>query len=84
MITRLISIGNSKGIRIPKTLVQQYDLAETDIELHAEEDGILISPVKKARQNWEELFRKELKDTPANAKENIDVQNDFDKTEWTW
>jgi antitoxin MazE len=84
MTTKLITIGNSMGIRIPKTLIQQYELAGTDIELHAEEDGILISPVKKARHNWEELFQKEIKNPPAAEEDNIDVQNTFDVTDWTW
>ena len=84
MTTKLISIGNSMGIRIPKTLIQQYDLTETEIELHAKENGILISPIKKARHNWEELFKKEIKNPPAKKEDNIDVQNIFDETEWTW
>ena len=65
-------------------MIEQYALMETEIELHAEENGILISPVKKARQHWEEMFEKETKGKPQIEKEQIDIRNDFDETEWTW
>jgi antitoxin MazE len=84
MTTKLIPIGNSLGIRIPKTLIQQYDLTETEIELHPEENGILILPVKKSRQHWEEMFQKGVKKMLAEKEENIDVPNTFDENEWTW
>jgi antitoxin MazE len=84
MITKLIPIGNSLGIRIPKTLIQQYDLTGTEIELHAAENGILIAPVKKSRQNWEEMFKKGTKKMQIEKEDNIDVSNTFDETEWTW
>ena len=84
MTTKLIPIGNSLGIRIPKTLIQQYDLVETEIELHPEKNGILILPVRKSRQHWEEAFKKEAKKMPADKEDNIDLLNAFDETEWTW
>jgi antitoxin MazE len=52
METKLVKIGNSFGIRLPKSLIQQYDLSE-DIEIDPIESGILIKSKKKARAGWE-------------------------------
>jgi len=53
METKLIKIGNSFGIRIPKLLIQQYDLS-SNIEIDPLENGILIKSKKKAREGWKE------------------------------
>jgi antitoxin MazE len=55
--TKLIKIGNSQGIRLPKTLLEQSGiLGEVEIELQAE--GILIRPILRlqARKGWEQAF----------------------------
>jgi antitoxin MazE len=85
MTTKLISIGNSKGVRIPKSMIEEYQLNENNIELRAEENGILILPVKTSRIGWEEKFANAVKKAKRKReKDTIDIQNDFDKTEWTW
>lgn len=84
MITKLVTIGDSMVVKIPKALVEQYDLTKTDVQLVPEENGILISPVKKSRADWEEQFKKEIKHPPEKESDNIDAQNIFDETEWTW
>jgi antitoxin MazE len=45
MKTRLKKIGNSKGIILPKTLLEQYQF-EDEVEVVAQENGLLIMPVK--------------------------------------
>ena len=84
MITKLITIEDSMGVKIPKTLIDQYDLSEADVQLVAKENGILISPVKKSRANWEEQFKKAIKNGLEEEDDNVDVSNIFDETEWTW
>jgi len=73
------------GVRLPKALIEQFELAEGEIDLLVEERGILISSAKKPRHDWEKRFAE------AVQKEGIpetDIfegsQNEFDKTEWTW
>ena len=55
MKTRIIKIGNSRGIRIPKLLLDQIDLGE-DVELEARQDHLVIRPTRRPRQGWEEQF----------------------------
>ncbi len=57
MQAKLIDIGNSKGLRIPKNLINKYHL-QTKLNLEEKADGILIRadiPVHKL--SWEETYR---------------------------
>jgi antitoxin MazE len=59
MYIKLIQIGNSMGLRLPKSLIQQYNLDQGDIELKVEADGIRILPVKRKvapSKDWDRLF----------------------------
>ena len=57
MKTRIVRIGNSQGIPIPKSFLQRSKLTE-EVELEAFDNYIVIrSPAKKPREGWEEAFR---------------------------
>ncbi|HEX6030247.1 MAG TPA: AbrB/MazE/SpoVT family DNA-binding domain-containing protein [Tepidiformaceae bacterium] len=78
---RIVAIGNSRGVRIPKPLLEHAGLAG-DVELHAEHGRIVIAAVRRARTGWAEAAtalhaRGEdgLLETPAPA---------FDAEDWEW
>ena len=52
----IIRIGNSKGIRLPKTILKKYGFNDK-VNLVMEEDGLVLKPVKKVREGWEENFK---------------------------
>lgn len=52
----VIDIGNSKGIRLTKTLLEKYNIKDK-VELILEKGRIIIKPVSKPRQNWEKAFK---------------------------
>ena len=54
--TRIVRIGNSQGIRIPKLLLEQTDIG-TEVELEVHEDRIVIRSSKSSRYGWEEQFQ---------------------------
>ena len=56
MRTRVIKIGNSQGVRLPKVLLEQSQLGE-DVELEASENQIIIRSVKHPRHGWDEAFQ---------------------------
>jgi antitoxin MazE len=56
MKTRLIQIGNSRGIRIPKPVLEQLDLSE-EVELEIQQNQLVIRSAASVRQNWDEQFR---------------------------
>lgn len=56
MKAQLIKIGNSRGVRLPKALIDQLGLGK-DIELEVREDEIAIRPAqRKPREGWAESF----------------------------
>ena len=57
MDVSLISIGNSKGIRLSKTLIEKYNIQDT-IELILEKGYIILKPKSSARNGWEKSFKK--------------------------
>ena len=57
MKAQIVRIGNSRGIRLPKTLLQEAQL-EDEVELQAEPGRILISKSAKPRAGWAEAARR--------------------------
>jgi antitoxin MazE len=51
----IIPIGNSKGIRLSKTILKKYNLQDS-VEVVMENEYIILKPVKQTRKNWEESF----------------------------
>ncbi len=83
MKTELVRIGNSRGIRIPKPIIEQCRLGDT-VELRIQDDSLIISSQHKPRQGWEEALRRAA---PAQEDELLlgsTLDDDFDREEWTW
>jgi antitoxin MazE len=56
MRASIVRIGNSQGIRIPKVVLEQTRL-HGEVELEVKDKKIIISPVKKPRQDWDRQFK---------------------------
>lgn len=85
MKTKIIQIGNSQGIRIPKVLLEQSGI-NGEVKLEVLRGQIIIRPVRKARQGWAEACRvmAERGDDKLLDKETLAYQSSWDKTEWVW
>ena len=57
METSIIKIGNSKGLRLSKTILEKYNIKEK-VEIILEKDQIILRPIEKPRKNWEIEFKK--------------------------
>lgn len=53
----VINIGNSKGIRLSKTILEKYNIQDK-IEVMLEKDFIVLKPKAEPRKNWEKAFKK--------------------------
>jgi antitoxin MazE len=81
MKAQIIRIGNSQGVRIPKTLIEDGKLSgEVELELH--EDGILIRSLQKPRANWDEAFRAVV--DVDDDQSVVESPTDFEKKQWQW
>lgn len=56
MQSKIIQIGNSKGLRLSKTILEKYQISDM-VEIVLETDQIVIKPVKKSRAGWDEQFK---------------------------
>lgn len=53
----IVSIGNSKGIRLSKTLLEKYNFKDK-VELILEKGYIILKPKAEPRKGWEKAFKK--------------------------
>ena len=53
----VISIGNSKGIRLGKSILEKYNIKD-EVELVLEKGYIIIKPASTPRKGWEKAFKK--------------------------
>jgi len=82
MRRRIVPIGNSRGIRIPKAILEQCRI-EDEVELQTEGDRIIISPVKRiARQGWDQAFQ-EMRER-GEDRQLIDDRIDLAFKDWEW
>jgi antitoxin MazE len=83
MKVSITRIGNSKGIRIPKTLLKQLKVEDT-VELEAEKDRLIIRPVRESRKGWGKAFQK-MRERGDDAILDGEIQStEWDKREWQW
>lgn len=83
MKAELVSIGNSRGIRIPKPVIDQCGFGNT-VELRVEKNCLVIAPERRPRQGWEEAFRVAGPDARDELLLDTLLPNDFDRHEWKW
>jgi antitoxin MazE len=81
---RIIKIGNSQGIRIPKLLLEQVDLGE-EVELEVQEGQLVIRTARGPRHGWEEQFEAmaERGDDKLLDGEALNLSS-WDTDEWEW
>ncbi|MBD0403259.1 AbrB/MazE/SpoVT family DNA-binding domain-containing protein [Flammeovirga sp. EKP202] len=79
MEQKIIKIGNSKGIRLSKTILEKYNIGDK-VEISLNNDGILITPIKNPRSGWEEAFKALENDEGQNLMD--DVFDDENFEEW--
>lgn len=82
--TRVVQIGNSQGIRIPKVLLEQTGLGE-EVELEVQENQIVIRSALAPRGGWAKQFQL-MAERGEDGLLNPDpvALTSWDETEWAW
>jgi antitoxin MazE len=57
MEVSIIKIGNSRGLRLSKSILEKYNINEK-VEIILEKESIILKPIVKPRKNWEAAFKK--------------------------
>ena len=80
--SKVVKIGNSRGIRIPRTVLEQAGL-EDEVEMIVEGDKLIIQSSHKPRQGWDVQFAGMAERNDDRLLEE-DTPTHWDDQEWTW
>ena len=85
MKTKIIRVGNSQGVQIPKHLIEESGITE-EIEMILRDYEIVLRSAETTRKDWETSFEKmaEQGDDALLDQEEIEKSSDWDEAEWTW
>ena len=79
MKARLVRIGNSRGVRLAKPIIEEAGLTE-EVEIRVQAGAVVITAVSASRRGWAEAVAKygppPLLDAP--------IPTRFDREEWAW
>jgi antitoxin MazE len=81
MKARLVRIGNSRGVRLPKAVIEQAGLGD-EIELTVSDRRVVIVPVHQQRAGWAEAARRLAADSDGLL--DAVTPTRFDEDEWRW
>ena len=80
--TRIIQIGNSKGIRVPKVLLEQARLPD-EVELQAEHGRLIVRAAQGPRAGWAEAAQA-MHARGDDQLLDATTSSQFDEKEWRW
>ncbi len=84
MKSRIVRIGNSQGLRIPKPLIEQTGLGE-EVEIQVDGNRLIIAPAPRPRATWAKSFQEMAgkgNDALMGADEHIPTL--WEEEEWEW
>ncbi len=82
MKTRIVRIGNSKGIRIPKPLLEQTQLSG-EVNVRVKANSLIIEPARRARAGWAAAFESMARQG-EDAMLDKETPTRWDEEEWQW
>ena len=83
MITKIVPIGNSKGIRIPNHILKSLQISnQIEMIFDEKKEQIILRPIDKIRDGWDEQFKNmnKCKDDSLLIDDTIDLDTD----DWVW
>lgn len=80
MKAKLVRIGNSRGVRLPKPVIEQAQLTD-EVEVSVRDGAVLIRSAAHARAGWAEAAQAMQ---AADRLLDPEVATRFDETEWQW
>ena len=84
MKARIVRIGNSRGVRIPKPLIEETGL-DGEVEIRVKDNSLVISPLSRPREGWSDAF-----ESMATSGDDTLVHGEqtgasrWDTDEWEW
>ena len=82
MKSRLVAVGNSRGVRLPKPLLEQAGLPD-EVELEVRGNTIVIAPARRPRAGWAEAAA-DLRGSEGARLLDEPTPTRFDEGQWRW
>lgn len=83
MKAKLVSIGNSRGVRLPAGVIEACGFGEV-LEMRVEGGVVTLAPARGQREGWDEAFKLMAESGDDRALLDEDAGTSFDDEEWTW
>jgi antitoxin MazE len=83
MKTRIVRIGKSQGVRIPKPLLEQAGLAG-EVDIQARRDSLVIRAAGRPREGWTKAFRAMSESGEDRLVDDVPNLSSWDEDEWEW
>ena len=84
MRLKVVQIGNSRGIRLPKPMLEQAGI-DQEVEIEIQGNTLVLRPVRKsARQDWSRAFQMMAEHGDDQLLEGSEVRTDWERSEWEW
>lgn len=83
MRIEIIKIGNSKGVRIPKAILEQCGM-KTTVDLRVQDHSLIITPYEDPRAGWEEDFQRMAQNGDDTLLDADFLSHPLDEDEWEW
>ena len=80
--SRIVRIGNSQGLRIPKTLLEEAGIHDT-VDVSVEDGSLIVRPAHRAREGWAEAAQA-MRDRGEDRLLEPETPTAFDEEEWVW
>jgi antitoxin MazE len=80
--TRIVKVGNSQGIRIPKSLLEQSGL-KTEVVIEVKGDALIIRNAQSPRENWDLAFRA-MAERGDDRLLDAPTVTEWEEEEWDW
>ncbi len=81
--TRIVKIGNSQGIRIPKPLLDQADIGE-EVELEVKDGQLIIRQARNPRFGWDDQFAEMARKGDDHLLDEDEIESKWGMDEWEW
>ena len=83
MKSKIVQIGNSRGIRIPKALLEQAGL-DDDVDIDVTDAGLVIRASTRPRAGWNRIFEKMAEYGDDKPLDDDTIIASEEEAEWEW
>jgi len=84
MKANIVRIGNSRGIRLPKSVLEQCHLKDS-VEIEVDDDTLIIKPAHSPRSGWAESFSSMAEQGDDRLLDaDVNLSTEWDESEWRW